>query len=198
MMEFLIKLAITIFINIFSLPCLPTEKPSCSWNWMAAPSQVECDTQTIKQICADLNAKEFREIQDPAVAAVYWNARSNIYPFIMTLFKRSTAEDITVPRNLIPALVRSVQEIAASVGIMIGLAGHAGDGNMHPTILQTEINDESGGKSQTGYRPACQVWLGDGRNYFRRTWYRYTQTGIPVLGVGAGSDRTDEAYQTGF
>ncbi|MGE5397505.1 MAG: FAD-linked oxidase C-terminal domain-containing protein, partial [Chitinophagales bacterium] len=47
-----------------------------------------------------------------------------------------------VPRNRIPDFVRTVQAVSADVGIQIGLAGHAGDGNMHPTILQGEINNE--------------------------------------------------------
>lgn len=89
-----------------------------------------------------MKAQEVLEILDEKAAQSYWNARSNIYPLIMTIFNRCTSEDITVPRSRIPDLVRAVQEIAASVGIMIGLAGHAGDGNMHPTVLQTEINDE--------------------------------------------------------
>ena len=31
-------------------------------------------------------------------AKAYWNARSNIYPLIMTIFNRAISEDITVPQ----------------------------------------------------------------------------------------------------
>lgn len=141
MMEFLIKLAVTV-MNNYVFPPLPTDGEAFLLLEMdGSPAQVESDTQTIRDICREMKARELREIDDERIARSYWNVRANMYPLMMTIFNRVTTEDITVPRNLIPALVRSVQEIAASVGIMIGLAGHAGDGNMHPTILQTEVNE---------------------------------------------------------
>lgn len=148
MMEFLIKLAVTV-MNNYIFPPLPTDGEAYLLMEMdGTPAQVESDTQVIREICREMKARDLREIDDEKVARVYWNARANMYPLMMTLFTRVTTEDITVPRNLIPALVRSVQEIAASVGIMIGLAGHAGDGNMHPTILQSEVNDEIAAKAK--------------------------------------------------
>jgi len=57
-------------------------------------------------------------------------------------------EDITVPRNRLPELVRGVQAISESIGIQIALGGHAGDGNIHPTVLQMEISDEMNKKAK--------------------------------------------------
>ncbi|MDD3894904.1 MAG: FAD-linked oxidase C-terminal domain-containing protein, partial [Syntrophomonadaceae bacterium] len=34
------------------------------------------------------------------------------------------------------------QAIAAEEGVMIGLAGHAGDGNMHPSVLFSQVTPE--------------------------------------------------------
>jgi len=44
-------------------------------------------------------------------------------------------EDATVPRSRIVELVEAVNEIAQKYSIKIGTFGHAGDGNLHPTIL---------------------------------------------------------------
>lgn len=148
MMEFMIKLAITV-MNNYVFPPLPTDGEAYLLMEIdGTAAQVEHDAETIKGICRDMKAREIREIEDERVARVYWKARSAMYPFIMTIFKRCITEDITVPRSRIPDLVRSVQEIAAYVGIMIGLAGHAGDGNMHPTVLQNEINEEMEAKAK--------------------------------------------------
>jgi glycolate oxidase len=148
MIEFLIKLAITVFNN-FVRPPLPTNGEAFLLIELdGIPAQIERDAQSIRQICEDLKAVEFREIESPEAAAVYWNARANIYPLLMTLFNKVITEDITVPRNRIPDLVRATQEIAASVEVMIGLAGHAGDGNMHPTVLQPVANEEVAVKAQ--------------------------------------------------
>ena len=105
-------------------------------------AQVEYEANLVSEICHDMKAKEVRLIEDPKVAATYWTARANVYPLIQTIFQRATSEDITVPRNKLPELVRTVQAIAAAEGVMIGLAGHAGDGNMHPSVLFPQVTPE--------------------------------------------------------
>lgn len=147
-MEFLIKRAIVLFNNYVSPPLPEDGEAFLLIELDGSPEQIQTESQKIKDISYDWNAKEVRLIDDEKAAGTYWNARSNIYPFLMTVFKRVISEDVTVPRNQIPAFVRGVQSIAETLGIMIGLAGHAGDGNMHPTVLQTEISDEIAEKAQ--------------------------------------------------
>jgi glycolate oxidase len=45
---------------------------------------------------------------------------------------------------------------------MIGLAGHAGDGNMHPSVLFTEVNPDSLAKSKIAIDRLIQAGLGLG------------------------------------
>jgi glycolate oxidase len=44
-------------------------------------------------------------------------------------------DDVAVPLPAVPALLRGVEAIAQRTGVLIGTFGHAGDGNMHPTIV---------------------------------------------------------------
>ena len=44
-------------------------------------------------------------------------------------------EDATVPRSKIPAMIKALDEIAARHNVTIATFGHAGDGNLHPSIL---------------------------------------------------------------
>jgi len=44
-------------------------------------------------------------------------------------------DDVCVPRTEMAALIAACEEISADVGLTIGVVGHAGDGNMHPTIV---------------------------------------------------------------
>jgi glycolate oxidase len=44
-------------------------------------------------------------------------------------------DDVAVPLSAVPALLRGVEEIAGRHGVTIGTFGHAGDGNMHPTVV---------------------------------------------------------------
>jgi glycolate oxidase len=44
-------------------------------------------------------------------------------------------DDVAVPLGAIPALLDGVARIAAEREVLIGTFGHAGDGNMHPTVV---------------------------------------------------------------
>jgi glycolate oxidase len=42
---------------------------------------------------------------------------------------------VCVPRGKLPELVAGVRRIAVENDVLIACVGHAGDGNMHPTVL---------------------------------------------------------------
>lgn len=44
-------------------------------------------------------------------------------------------EDATVMRSKLPAMVRGITDIAKKYNLQVGIFGHAGDGNLHPTFL---------------------------------------------------------------
>lgn len=44
-------------------------------------------------------------------------------------------EDATVPRSKIPAMLKALNKIAAHHHMTTGTFGHAGDDNLHPSIL---------------------------------------------------------------
>lgn len=142
MLEFLTKLAITVMNQYFFPPLSADGEGYLFMFFDGTEAQVEYEAKLVDEICRDMKAKEVRVIEDPGVAAVYWSARANVYPMIQTIFERATTEDITVPRNKLPELVRAVQAIAAAEGVMIGLAGHAGDGNIHPSVLFPQVTPE--------------------------------------------------------
>ncbi len=44
-------------------------------------------------------------------------------------------DDVCVPRTRIAELIAGCERISKEVGLRIAVVGHAGDGNMHPTIV---------------------------------------------------------------
>ncbi|WP_329788560.1 FAD-linked oxidase C-terminal domain-containing protein [Lentzea sp. DG1S-22] len=44
-------------------------------------------------------------------------------------------DDVCVPRTRIAELIQGCEDISEEVGLKIAVVGHAGDGNMHPTIV---------------------------------------------------------------
>jgi glycolate oxidase len=44
-------------------------------------------------------------------------------------------EDVGVPRSRVPQMLRRIEQISEKHNVRIGTFGHAGDGNLHPTIV---------------------------------------------------------------
>ena len=51
-------------------------------------------------------------------------------------------EDVAVPRTLIADLIVGCTRIGEEVGLTVAVVGHAGDGNMHPTILYDAASED--------------------------------------------------------
>ena len=64
-----------------------------------------------------------------------WSARRNALPALASLNNTVILEDATVPRSRITDMLIACQEIGKKYNLTLGSFGHAGDGNMHPTIL---------------------------------------------------------------
>ena len=63
-----------------------------------------------------------------------WDARRNFGKILMASRHHHFAEDVAVPIGAIPEMVRRVRRLEEETGLEICILGHAGDGNLHPTI----------------------------------------------------------------
>ena len=50
-------------------------------------------------------------------------------------------DDVAVPRSKIADLLDGTEKIADDCGVLIGVVGHAGDGNMHPTVIFDQADE---------------------------------------------------------
>lgn len=71
-----------------------------------------------------------------------WEARRKALSSLARLKPTLILEDATVPRSKIPEMMRRIQTITQKYNLTIGTFGHAGDGNLHPTILTDRRNKE--------------------------------------------------------
>jgi len=71
-----------------------------------------------------------------------WAARRNALPALASLNNTCIVEDATVPRSRITDMLVAVENIAKKYNVTIGTFGHAGDGNLHPTILYNKYDKE--------------------------------------------------------
>ena len=96
----------------------------------------------IEQICSRLGAVQIRVAKTNEEAEELWRARRSAFAAVSRVKPTIIGEDATVPRSSIPVAVRRIQEIAAKNNIIIAILGHAGDGNLHATILTDETDLE--------------------------------------------------------
>ncbi|MDR1606896.1 MAG: FAD-binding protein [Deltaproteobacteria bacterium] len=96
---------------------------------------VDEDAAKVKELCTRVGAKEIRVAKDAEEKFKIWEARRNALPALARAKPTTVLEDATVPRSKVPNMVAEVNRIAEKYKIDIGTFGHAGDGNLHPTIL---------------------------------------------------------------
>ncbi len=78
--------------------------------------------------------------QDVAAAEALLYARRCSLPALARLGSLSILEDIAVPRPKMAHVVTAIEGIGAKHNLRIGTFGHAGDGNLHPTIVVDKDN----------------------------------------------------------
>lgn len=77
---------------------------------------------------------------DVAAAEALLYARRCSLPALARLSSLSILEDISVPRKAMAEVVNRIEAIGKKHGLRIGTFGHAGDGNLHPTIVLDKDN----------------------------------------------------------
>jgi len=109
-------------------------------------AEVDGDADTVERDAAKMeeilraNGGEVRVATSAQERDQIWAARRAALPSLAKLRPSTFCEDATVPRDKVPDMVRIVTEIAARNKVEIGTFGHAGDGNLHPTIV-TDLRD---------------------------------------------------------
>ena len=106
------------------------------------PAVVAEEAEQVKALCLKMGARSIDQAKDDAQRDKIWAARRAALSALAQLKPTLVLEDATVPRSRIPDMVQALQKIGKKYRIDIGTFGHAGDGNLHPTILTDRRNKE--------------------------------------------------------
>ena len=88
----------------------------------------------LERVCVDSGAVFSYVTDDLEEGRMLLQARRVVLTSLEVLGTWLT-DDVSVPRTEMAALISACERISADVGLTIGVVGHAGDGNMHPTIV---------------------------------------------------------------
>ncbi len=98
--------------------------------------QVENDLIAIGDLCEERGAIEVYVAEDRNTMERIWNVRRNIAEAFKVYSPIQSLEDIVVPTSRIPEIIPHLEALSKRYGMQIPCYGHAGDGNLHATLVK--------------------------------------------------------------
>jgi glycolate oxidase len=96
---------------------------------------VRVSLASMASVCMATGARSVDTASDAAGSADLLAARRCSLPALARLAPATMLEDVGVPRPQLATMVSDIEAIAADLGVRCATFGHAGDGNLHPTIV---------------------------------------------------------------
>jgi glycolate oxidase len=106
------------------------------------PVVIAEEAAAVADICQKHRCSFFQTAKNNEEALKLATARRTALSALARLRPTTILEDATVPRSCIAAMLQVIQDAAKKYDVTIGTFGHAGDGNLHPTCLTDERNQD--------------------------------------------------------
>lgn len=100
--------------------------------------EVYQDYETLGDLCFENGAFQVYVADNKTTMERVWRVRRNIAEALKVKNPMQSLEDIVVPIAFIPLFMDRLKDMSLKYGISIPCYGHAGDGNLHATILKPE------------------------------------------------------------
>jgi glycolate oxidase len=93
---------------------------------------------------------------DPADAADLIRVRKLAYPALERM-GATLLDDVALPITKIAEFVEKVEALSRETNLVIGIFGHAGDGNMHPTIVHDHGDTEAADRAKQAFARIIEI-----------------------------------------
>lgn len=126
-----------------------------------AGSGADNEAEAILAACLAAGAMEGYRSEDPEQAEMLLGARRMA---IQALEAKGDwlLDDVAIPRSALAAAVSEIEEVAARHDVLIGTFGHAGDGNLHPTIVTPRGDADAAARGMAAFDDILSVALRHG------------------------------------
>ncbi len=98
------------------------------------PAVLEKELSVVEHALRAIGVENIQVAADKEEEANLWKVRKLVSPAVVTSGFTKVSEDATVPLSKIPDMFKKIDEIKERYELNIVVFGHAGDGNLHPTI----------------------------------------------------------------
>lgn len=88
------------------------------------------------------NAATVKQATTQEEAEALWTARKSAYAVMSRINYSLAVEDLSVPMSKVPHMLKVISDLAKKYDLKIPTVGHAGDGNLHPTISYDSTNSD--------------------------------------------------------
>jgi glycolate dehydrogenase FAD-linked subunit len=106
------------------------------------PAQVAEEAEGVAAILKAVKAAEIHVAKDAEEAGRLAAARRTALSALARVSPTTLLEDATVPRSMLAETFAEIERLTEKYRLTVGTFGHAGDGNLHPTVLCDERNAE--------------------------------------------------------
>jgi glycolate oxidase len=87
-------------------------------------------------------AATVKQAETKEEAEALWTARKSAYAVMSRINNSLAVEDLSVPMSKVPNMLKTISDLAKKYDLKIPTVGHAGDGNLHPTISYDSTNPD--------------------------------------------------------
>jgi glycolate oxidase len=98
------------------------------------------DAERVMTVVEKFQSGEVLFAESSAQKEELWKVRKNISPAV-NWYTLTKSDDVVVPRNNLPKLIKGIKEIGKQYGFNTVCFGHLGDGNLHVNILKENISE---------------------------------------------------------
>jgi glycolate oxidase len=145
-------------INELGLVEIPTEAEAILlFELDGTPETIAKEAEAVNRLCEQAGSKLIRPAKDAKDAETLWAARRAGFSTIYGAAPTALGEDVVVPTNQIPALLEKIKDIRKKYDLTIVIIGHAGDGNLHPSVLTDKNNAEHYSRAQKAVHEIFQT-----------------------------------------
>ncbi len=116
------------------------------------------DVAAVAKLCRDHGALECIEAEDDAEGELLLEGRRAALTALEEL-GTTLIDDVAVPRSRLAEFIGRIEALSAELDITIGVLGHAGDGNMHPTVVFDQTDPAQAERAQVAFDRVMEIGL---------------------------------------
>src|SRR3954447_10346166 len=116
------------------------------------------DVAAVAKLCRDHGALECIEAEDDAEGELLLEGRRAALTALEQL-GTTMIDDVAVPRSRLAEFIGRLEQLSAELDITVGVLGHAGDGNMHPTVVFDQAVPAQAERAQVAFDRIMEIGL---------------------------------------